>query len=73
MSAPSNALPRLIAFEAGPPSQQPPPRRLPVTRPPSGLCLQGRRASGAPGRRGRAPGSAGWALAGGWEAPASVP
>jgi hypothetical protein len=41
--------------------------RLAVTRPPSSLCLQGGPAggrAGGPVRRGRAPGSAGWALAG---------
>jgi len=39
--------------------QQPPRRRLPVTRPPSGLCRQGGPGFGAAGRRGRAPGSGG--------------
>jgi hypothetical protein len=36
-------------------------------------CRQGWWASGVPVRRGRAPGSAEWARAGCWEAPAGVP
>src|SRR5262252_6028465 len=53
-------------WQQAPPSQQPPRRRLPVTRPPSGLCRQGGPAVGASVRRGRAPGSAGrhWRAAG---------
>ena len=71
---PADRWKRAARLHAGAPvSAAAPPRQLPVTRPPAGLCLQGGGASGGPGRRGRAPGSAGWARAGCWEAPVGVP
>jgi hypothetical protein len=61
----------LAAAPAAPAARHPAPSRSVLAG--RAGCRQGWWASGVPVRRGRVPGSAGWARAGCWEAPAGVP